>query len=45
MAVGINGDLNAGMPQLLRHALDGGMMLIQLDGRVTMSEIVQAIDT
>jgi len=33
------------MPQLLGHVLDGGMMLIQLDGRVTMSEIVQAIDT
>jgi len=40
MSIGIYRNLDAGMPQLLRDVLDGGMVLIQLDRGVTMPEIV-----
>ena len=43
MSVGVYGDCDAGMPQLLGHVLDGGMILIELDRRVAMAEIVDAV--
>ena len=43
MPVGVDRDLNARMPQLLGHVLDRGMVLIELDRRVAMPEIVDAI--
>ena len=32
------------MSQLLRHVLDGSMILIELDGSITVPQIVEAID-
>jgi PIN like domain len=45
MPVSIHGDRDARMPQLLRDILNGGMMLIELDGRIAVPQIVDTIDT
>src|SRR5437867_13379056 len=44
MPIGVYGDLDARMPQLLGHVLDGSMILIELNGRIAMPQIVDAID-
>jgi len=44
MPVGVHGDFDARMPQLLGHVLDGGMKLIGLDGRIAVPQIVDTID-
>ena len=44
MPIGVYGDLDARMPQLLGHVLDGGMILIELDGRIAVPKIMDAID-
>jgi hypothetical protein len=43
MAIGIHGNCDAGMPELLRDVLDGGMVLVELDRRVTVPQIMNAI--
>jgi len=45
MAIGVHRDLDAGMPQLLRDILNGSMILIELDTRITVPQVVDAIDT
>jgi hypothetical protein len=45
MAIDIDGDLNAGVPQLLRDILDRGMVLIELDRRVAVPKIVNPVAT
>ena len=42
--MGVDRDLNARMPQLLRHVLDGSMVLVELDGRITMPQVVDTVD-
>jgi hypothetical protein len=44
MPIGVHRDLDARMPQLLGHVLNGRMVLIELDGGIAVSQIVDAID-
>jgi hypothetical protein len=44
MPIGVHRDLDARMPQLLGHVLNGRMVLIELDGGIAVPQIVDAID-
>jgi hypothetical protein len=44
ISIDVDRELCACMSQLLRHVLDWGIGLIELDGRITMPQVVDTID-
>jgi hypothetical protein len=43
MPVGVNRDFDTGVAELFRHVLNRGMVLIELDRRVAVTQIVNTV--
>ena len=44
ISIDVDCDLRARTSQLLRHVLDRGVVLVELDGRITMPQVVNMVD-
>jgi hypothetical protein len=43
MTVCVNRNLDAGVAELLRHILDRGVVLVQLDGRIAVTQVMNPV--